>query len=130
MFEHRTLAHGLEALIVVDPTSNQAKNASISCFKIRDVLALFKTISDKLTLAKSLISTKFDEFIAEKVRLEGAEALTDPTTDNFSAQHIMAALGLPHPPTDLKSDHRDRKFLEGVLGLVDYSAGQTALFDD
>lgn len=122
MFEHRTQAHGLEALIIVDPTSNQGKNASISCYKIREVLGLFRKIWDRLAATKSLVASKCEALVAQRAKIEGKDLPPVPTLDEASAQDILASVGMGTDFPGSGSHHRERRFLEGVMELVEFGS--------
>jgi len=120
VFEHRTQAHGMESVIIVDPTSNQGKNASMSCFKIRDVLALFRRIWDRLSATKSLVASKCEALNALKVKTEGADPLTGPSLDEASAAEVLASVGMGTDFPGSGSHHKERRFLEGIMELVEF----------
>lgn len=107
----------------MDPTSNQGKNASVSCFKIREVLALFRGVYEKLVAAKELVAARFEEFLAAKVRAHGAEWLAQASSSDLPVAEIEEALGMRASKTESENGAKPRSFLEGILGLVDFSAG-------
>lgn len=112
----------METVIIVDPTSNQGKNASISCYKIREVLSLFRRIWDRLSATKSLVASKCEALIASKGRPEGPEPLATPALDEASAAGVLASVGMGTDFPGSGSHHRERRFLEGVMELVEFGS--------
>ena len=54
-FEIRTLSHGVDALVILDPTSTQTKNVTPHCFKLKEILVFFRNLDLKFEKLRDLV---------------------------------------------------------------------------
>lgn len=125
-FDARTPAHGPDALIVIDPMSMMGKNATPSCFKIREVLAFFKTISDRLTALKSRVAEIFETISAKKdSNIRVGES--DPDYHDTLAFQVLEASGLATGTATPEPCRPTKLTLTEILGLIEFRGMSTTL---
>ncbi len=88
MFAARELAHGTDTLVVTDPSSTQNKNATPSCYRIKDILLFFREFADKLNALRNIVSIRFEEALANT----GKSSLTQQQLTEVVSKAGMAVM--------------------------------------
>lgn len=112
MLERREAGHGTDSLVITDPTSTQRKNATPSCFRVKEILAFFRELGEGLGALRARVGERF----------EAARAVGELSAE--AELRVLEEAGMVAARAEMR---KKKPAIAGILRLIEFRNMHTTL---